>query len=62
MYASRIPFTRDTNKGPKEASSSKKSSKPVKIEEIDLITEPETVVPEEPVVEETAEETLDGND
>lgn len=60
MYAKRIPFTRDTNKGPQPIKkSSKKASKPVveetvieepaKIEVVDEITEPtpELVIEEE---------------
>jgi hypothetical protein len=59
MYVSRIPFTRDTNKGPQPVGKkSKKATKPVvvesvieepaKIEVIDEITEPAEVTSEEP--------------
>jgi hypothetical protein len=66
MYANRIPFTRDSTKGPKAPKKvTKKSTKPVevesvieepaKLEVIDLVTEP--AVELEPVSEEVA----DGN-
>jgi hypothetical protein len=62
MYAHRIPFTRDTNKGPqpadkpaKKASTKPVAEEPAKIEDepIDLIIEPQA--------EEITEEPTDGN-
>ena len=63
MYANRIPFTRDGNKGPQPASKPVKKAAPkpvveepakIEVEPVDLITEPQA--------EETPEETTDGND
>lgn len=67
MYVKRIPFTRDTNKGPQPVGKKpKKASKPVeaqsvieepaKIEVIDEITQPVEIA-----VEETSEEPTDAN-